>query len=108
MGKVRALNDDEGRRVQTALPSYPVELIGLSGAPDSGEKLVVVESESRAREVTQYRSRIKRIEENSNIKRASIDQMIQSASEEKKIEISIIIKTDVHGSKEAIEQSLKR
>ena len=107
-GKVRALNDDEGRRVQTALPSYPVELIGLSGAPDSGEKLVVVESESRAREVTQYRSRIKRIEENSNIKRASIDQMIQSASEEKKIEISIIIKTDVHGSKEAIEQSLKK
>ena len=107
-GKVRALNDDEGRRVQTALPSYPVELIGLSGAPDSGEKLVVVESESRAREVTQYRSRIKRIEENSNIKRASIDQMIQNASEEKKIEISIIIKTDVHGSKEAIEQSLKK
>jgi translation initiation factor IF-2 len=107
-GKVRALNDDEGRRVQTALPSYPVELIGLSGAPDSGEKLVVVESESRAREVTQYRSRIKRIEENSNVKRASIDQMIQSASEEKKIEISIIIKTDVHGSKEAIEQSLKK
>jgi translation initiation factor IF-2 len=107
-GKVRALNDDEGRRVQTALPSYPVELIGLSGAPDSGEKMVVVESESRAREVTQYRSRIKRIEENSNIKRASIDQMIQSASEEKKIEISIIIKTDVHGSKEAIEQSLKK
>ena len=51
-----------------ALPSYPVEVVGLSGAPESGEKLVVVESEARAREVTQYRSRMKRIEENSTIK----------------------------------------
>ena len=44
-----------------ALPSYPVEVVGLSGAPESGEKLVVVESESRAREVTQYRSRMKEL-----------------------------------------------
>ena len=91
-----------------ALPSYPVEVVGLSGAPESGEKLVVVESESRAREVTQYRSRLKRNEENSSVKRSSIDQMIKDASVEQKKLVSIIIKADVHGSKEAIEQSLKK
>ena len=107
-GKVRALYDDEGKRLQMALPSYPVEVVGLSGAPESGEKLVVVESEARAREVTQYRSRMKRIEENSTIKRVSIDQMLQDNSGEQKVFISVIIKTDVHGSKEAIEQSLKK
>ena len=68
MGKVRALYNDDGIRLNKALPSYPVELIGLSGAPESGDKLVVVDSESRAREVTQYRSRRKRIEENSSLK----------------------------------------
>ena len=107
-GKVRALYDDEGKRLQMALPSYPVEVVGLSGAPESGEKLVVVESEARAREVTQYRSRMKRIEENSTIKRVSIDQMLQDNTGEQKVLISVIIKTDVHGSKEAIEQSLKK
>ena len=107
-GKVRALYNDEGLRLNNALPSYPVELIGLSGAPESGDKLVVVENESRAREVTQYRSRRKRIEENSAIKKSSIDQMIKDASAEQKKLVSIIIKADVHGSKEAIEQSLKK
>ena len=83
-GKIRALYDDGGKRLSQALPSYPVELIGLSGAPESGDKLVVVENESRAREVTQYRSRRKRIEENSSIKRSSIDQMIKDASAEQR------------------------
>ena len=50
-GKVRALYNDE--RLNKALPSYPVEVVGLSGAPESGEKLVVVDTEARAREVTE-------------------------------------------------------
>ena len=107
-GKVRAIYSDQGIKLSIATPSYPVELQGLSGAPESGDKLVVVESESRAREVTQYRSRVKRIEQNSSVTRVSIDQMIKSASEEEKEIISIIVKADVHGSKEAIEQSLKK
>ena len=107
-GKARAIYSDEGTKLLQANPSYPIELQGLSGAPESGDKLVVVENESRAREVTQYRSRVKRIEQNSNITRVSIDQMIKSASENEKEIVSIIIKADVHGSKEAIEQSLKK
>ncbi len=107
-GKVRAMYNDSGEKVSEALPSYPVELLGLSGTPDSGDKLVVVDNESRAREVTQYRSRMKRLKDNSSIKRVSIDQMIESASQEEKRVISIIVKADVHGSKEAIEQSLNK
>ena len=107
-GKVRAMYNDSGEKIDIALPSYPVELLGLSGTPESGDKLVVVENESRAREVTQYRSRMKRVEENASIKRVSIDQMIESASREEKKVISIIVKADVHGSKEAIEQSLSK
>ena len=107
-GKVRAMYNDSGEKISVALPSYPVELLGLSGTPDSGDKLVVVENESRAREVTQYRSRMKRLKENSSIKRVTIDQMIESASQEEKKVISIIVKADVHGSKEAIEQSLSK
>ena len=107
-GKVRAIYDEEGERLETAFPSYPVDLLGLSGAPESGDKLVVVDNESRAREVTQYRARTKRIEENASIKRASLEQLMQNVSEKEKKPISIIIKADVHGSKEAIEQSLKK
>ena len=107
-GKVRAMHNDSGEKITTALPSYPVELIGLSGTPESGDKLVVVENESRAREVTQYRSRQKRIEDNSSVQKVTIDQMIKSASLENKKTISIIVKADVHGSKEAIEQSLNK
>ena len=107
-GKVRALSNDLGTSIQKAQPSDPVEILGLSGAPNSGDKLVVVENESRAREVTQYRSRMKRMEENSTIKRVTVDQMIESASQEVKKVISVIVKADVHGSKEAIEQSLTK
>ncbi len=107
-GKVRAMYNDSGEKINVALPSYPVELLGLSGTPESGDKLVVVDNESRAREVTQYRSRMKRFEENASIKRVTVDQMIESASKEEKRIISIIVKADVHGSKEAIEQSLSK
>ena len=100
--------NDSSEKINLALPSFPIELLGLSGTPDSGDKLVVVDNEARAREVTQYRSRMKRIEENSSVKRVSIDQMIESASQDEKKVISIIVKADVHGSKEAIEQSLNK
>ena len=107
-GKVRAMYNDSSEKINLALPSFPIELLGLSGTPDSGDKLVVVDNEARAREVTQYRSRMKRIEENSSVKRVSIDQMIESASQDEKKLISIIVKAEVHGSKEAIEQSLNK
>tara|TARA_B100000989_G_scaffold297153_1_gene282109 strand:+ start:2689 stop:5064 length:2376 start_codon:yes stop_codon:yes gene_type:complete len=105
-GKVRALSNDEAVRLDSALPSYPVEILGLSGAPEAGDEFVVVNNESRAREVTQYRDRIKRVRINASLKRGSIEEMISDATSEAVLELSVIIKADVHGSKEAIEQSL--
>ena len=105
-GKVRALIDDENNRLNEALPSFPVEVLGISGAPEAGDEFVIVENESRAREVTQYRDRIKRVRTNATLKRGSVEEMISDASSNSFEELSIIIKADVHGSKEAIENSL--
>ena len=105
-GRVRALSDDEGKRLKIAFPSFPVEVLGLSGAPEAGDEFVVVENESRAREVTQYRDRLKKVRNNSSLKRGTVDQMISDASSDVSTEFPVIIKADVHGSKEAIEQSL--
>ncbi len=108
-GKVRALSDDEGIRINSAEPSTPIEILGLSGAPSAGDEFVVVDSEARAREVTQYRGRLIRIKDNASLKRETVEQMISSASEEKiDKDFPILIKADVHGSKEALEQSLKK
>ncbi len=105
-GKVRALVDDENNRLKLAFPSFPVEVLGISGAPEAGDEFVVVQNESRAREVTQYRDRIKRVRSNATLKRGSVEEMISDASAETFEELPIIIKADVHGSKEAIEDSL--
>ena len=107
-GKVRALSDDEGKRVMLAVPSYPIEILGLSGAPSAGDEFVVVENESRAREVTQYRDRLIRLKENSSVKRGTVEQMISNASETVEKNLPILIKADVHGSKEALEQSINK
>ena len=107
-GKVRALSDDEGKRVMSAVPSYPIEILGLSGAPSAGDEFVVVENESRAREVTQYRDRLIRLKENSSVKRGTVEQMISNASETVEKNLPILIKADVHGSKEALEQSINK
>ena len=59
-GRVRALVDDKGEAVEEAGPSVPVEVLGFAGTPEAGDRLAVVESEARAREVTDYRARQKR------------------------------------------------
>ena len=105
-GKVRALINDENRRLDQALPSCPIEILGMSGAPEAGDEFVVVENESRAREVTQYRDRLKRVRTNASLKRGSVEEMLSDASAESFEELCVIIKADVHGSKEAIEHSL--
>ena len=108
-GKVRALSNDEGKRINEALPSFPVEILGLSGAPSSGDEFVVVDSEARAREVTQYRDRMIRLRQSASVKRGTVEQMLSSANkDEEQKEFPVIIKADVHGSKEAIEQSLQK
>ena len=105
-GKVRAMLDDKGKNIKQAGPSVPVEVLGLTGVPQAGDTLTVVENEARAREVAAYR------QEQINRKRTtaaptSFEHMF-SALNDKVIEYPVVVKGDVQGSVEAIVSSLNK
>ena len=103
-GRVRALVSDTGAALDSAGPSTPVEVLGFSGTPDAGDRLAVVESESRAREVTAYRVRQKRDKQAARATgmRGSLEQMMSQLKTAGRKDLSLIIKADVQGSLEAI------
>ncbi len=107
-GRVRALIDDHGEQVKDAGPSIPVEVLGFQDAPEAGDRLAVVESEARAREVTDYRVRQKR--EKTMAKtlaaRGSLENMMTQLSASGQKIFPLVIKGDVQGSVEAITQAL--
>jgi translation initiation factor IF-2 len=105
-GRVRALVNDRGETVEQALPAEPVELLGLSGVPEAGDELVVVDSEARAREVTEYRGRKRRESRQATISRQSLDQLLKVRKDGEKRLLPLVIKADVQGSLEAIEGAL--
>jgi translation initiation factor IF-2 len=103
-GRVRALVSDTGAPIDTAGPSMPVEVLGFSGTPDAGDRLAVVDSEARAREVTDYRARQKREKTAARATgmRGSLEQMMAQAKTSGRKEFPLVIKADVQGSLEAI------
>ncbi len=109
-GRVRALVNDKGETVQEAGPSVPVEVLGFAGTPEASDRLAVVESEARARELTDYRVRQKR--ENTTARntgmRGSLEQMMSQLKTTGRKEFPLIVKTDVQGSLEAIVGSLEK
>ncbi|MDD2869422.1 MAG: translation initiation factor IF-2 [Neomegalonema sp.] len=108
-GKVRALINDRGERVDSAGPSEPVEVLGLNGAPEAGDKLQVVENETRAREISSYRQ--DKTRETAAVKgaRVSLDQLLAQAGSSANVkELAVIVKSDVQGSAEAIAQALEK
>jgi translation initiation factor IF-2 len=105
-GRVRALMTDRGETVNEAGPSQPVEVLGLSATPEAGDEFVVVESEGRAREVTEYRGRKRRESRQATISRQSLDQLLKSRKEGEKRLLPLVIKADVQGSLEAIDGAL--
>ncbi|MEP2828606.1 translation initiation factor IF-2 [Parvibaculum sp.] len=107
-GRVRALINDRGENVPSAGPSQPVEVLGLGGAPEAGDVMSVVESEGRAREITDYRQRVQRDKRVGTGGRASLDQMLSQLKEQDRKELPIIVKADVQGSAEAIVQALEK
>jgi translation initiation factor IF-2 len=104
-GKVRALLDDTGVRVDVASPSMPVEILGLNGTPNAGDELGVVESEARAREITEFRQRRNRDAKVQAGARGTLDQIFDRIQAGEVKEIPVVIKGDVQGSVEAIIQS---
>jgi len=107
-GRVRALINERGEQIEHARPSEPVEVLGLSGSPEAGDEIVVVNSEARAREVTQYRERKYREGKQANISRLTLDQLLQSKQDGGKSLLPLVIKADVHGSVEAIAGALEK
>ena len=107
-GKVRALIDDKGNNVVEAIPSQPVEVLGLNSPPEAGDQLVVVESEARAREITEYRARKRREARGTSTSALTLEQMMNQLQEAERREVPILLKADVQGSAEAIVQALEK
>ncbi len=107
-GRVRAMTNDRGDRIQEAGPSVPVEVIGLNGAPDAGDDFVVVESEARAREISEFRSDKKRAVRTAIVSRGTLDEMFTAIQAGETKELPVLIKADVQGSAEAISGLLKK
>jgi translation initiation factor IF-2 len=107
-GRVRLIINDRGENVESAAPSMPVEVLGLSGVPEAGDEFVVVESEARAREVTEYRARKRREQRHAAVARQSLDQLLKSRKDGEKRLLPLVIKADVQGSVEAIQGALNK
>ena len=106
-GRVKAITDERGQVLQSAGPSLPVEILGLDGTPEPGDVMVVVENEARAREVTDYRIRMKR--EKVVVRqtaRSGLEAMLARIKDQEVKEFPVIVKADVGGSAEAITASL--
>jgi translation initiation factor IF-2 len=107
-GRVRAMLDDKARAITEAPPSTPVEILGLAGVPSAGEPFVVVENEGRAREIAEFRTRKlreKAATANGGV-RGTLDQMLARIQAGEQKEVAVLIKADVQGSAEAIQQTV--
>ena len=107
-GRVRALLDYKGNKIKDAMPSFPVEVLGLNGTPFSGDQAVVVETDSRAREIAEYRkSKMKVSSDLAKLaSRGSVEQMMTAIKNTDLRELPVVIKADVHGSLEAIKVAI--
>ncbi|MDR1148792.1 MAG: translation initiation factor IF-2 [Spirochaetaceae bacterium] len=107
-GKVRAIFNDKGKRVDRAVPSMPVEVLGFEGIPNAGDPLQVVEDEKIARSFSAKRQELKRFEDAKNIRKITLDNLYDTISDGEIQELKVIIKGDVQGSVEALRASLEK
>jgi translation initiation factor IF-2 len=107
-GKVRALLNDRGLPVDSAGPSIPVEVLGLSGVPMAGDELFVLEDEKSAKQVSLHRGQKYRSQELAQTNRLSLDKLYEQMQQGIVKDLNIIIKADVHGSKEALVEALTK
>jgi translation initiation factor IF-2 len=107
-GKIRALINDRGVQVESAGPSIPVEVLGLSGVPMAGDELIALEDEKRAKQVSLHRGQKQRSKELAQTNRLSLDKLFEQMQQGEVKELNIILKADVHGSIEALTEALTR
>jgi translation initiation factor IF-2 len=109
-GKVRALVDDKGERVEEATPGTPVEILGFDGVSEAGEHVQVVENERKARQLAQERETRLKTEQlaRRQARKVTLEEVFQRASEGRLNELNIVLKADVSGSLEALEDEIAK
>ena len=105
-GKVRALLDDQGKKLKLAGPSTPVEILGFAGVPEAGDTFTVLEDEKMTREISARRQQRERMAALMASARVSLESFMESVEEGQVKELSLILKADVQGSIEALKESL--
>jgi translation initiation factor IF-2 len=105
-GRIRGLIDDRGRLVKEATPGTAARIMGLSGVPEAGAHFRVMLNEKRARELAEKESEVRKLSELSSSVATSLDTLMQKYQEQGQLEIHVIIKADMQGSCEAIQESL--
>jgi len=107
-GRVRAMVDDKGRRIDAAGPSTPVEILGLGGVPEAGDTFVAVQDDQKARQVAEHRRGKQREAEMAKTAKVSLDDLYQQIQTGAVKELKIVLKADVQGSVEAMSEALRR
>ncbi len=107
-GKIRAMYNDRGQQVQTASPSYPVEIVGLSGVPMAGDEFVTLAAEKDAKQISEHRLHKQRSKDLARSSRVSLDKLYEKMMEGEVKDLNLIIKADVQGSIEALKDSLTK
>ncbi len=107
-GKVRLMLSDTGNKIKSATPAQPVELIGLNAIPNAGDDFFVVKSEKEARQIANEQGLKVRQAAISKVKHLTLDEVAKMAKEGQKIELRVVLKADVHGSIEAITDSITK
>lgn len=108
VGRVRAMTNDDGERIQEAGPSVPVEIIGLADVPNAGDEFYAVDDEKMARELVEQRRDKEKEERNKAYHKVTLDNLFDSIQQGEMKELSIIVKADVQGSVEAVRSSLEK
>lgn len=107
-GRVRAMFDERGHKIEHAIPSMPVRIVGFDGMPSAGDNFVVVDNESQAKKVANERAQLKREQELKQIKRVSLNEFSNSIAGGEIQTLNVILKADVNGSVEALSDELQK
>ncbi|WP_407429329.1 translation initiation factor IF-2, partial [Treponema sp.] len=107
-GRVRAMFNDRGEKVNEALPSMPVEVLGLDDMPNAGDPFQVTETEKDARAISAKRQELKRFEAAKAVKKVNLDNLVSTIQANEINELKVIIKADLQGSAEALKTSLEK
>ena len=106
-GKIRTMTNDKGKRIKSAGPSIPVEIVGLNGVPDAGDEMIAVLSDKDAKQISATRLQKQRAKELAKKSRANLENLFQNLGTDKIQELKLLVKADVQGSIEAVCDSLR-